>query len=487
MLEHASKRPNAPALIWRDRQVGYAELAAMTRSAAAGIAALSPGPIGVVAEKAPETVALVLGCLAAGRRFLLPAPTLPVPTLQDLHRRADCTHIVSAPQVRADSNGAGLADQLLDVHIGHEGDELPATTGEDVSFLLTTSGSTGVPKIVPLTVGAVDRFADWAGAELGLGPGRRVLNYAPLSFDLCLLEVWATLRHGGCVVLVDPDRATSGPALLDLLALHEVDVVQAVPMCFELMLTAAERVGHAGLRSVDQVVVTGDALQPARLTDLARLFPAARLSNVYGCTETNDSFRCVLDACMASATSLPIGEPLPGVRALLVHEDGSVLDGPGVGELLVSTPFQTPGYLDAPDRFVAHPEGTDELRYFRSGDLVRRTASGTLLLEGRTDFRVKIRGQQVYVQEVERVLLDHSAVLEAAAIAVPDQHTGHRLHVLVRTDGTTNSLVLRKHCADRLPPAAIPSTMRVTEDPLPRTSTGKVDRKHITENLELVG
>jgi acyl-coenzyme A synthetase/AMP-(fatty) acid ligase len=118
---------------------------------------------------------------------------------------------------------------------------------------------------------------------------------------------------------------------------------------------------------------------------------------------------------------------------------------------------------------------------------VRRTTSGRLLLEGRTDFRVKIRGQQVYVQEVERVLLDHANVLEAAAVAVPDQHTGHRLHVLVRTDGTTNSLVLRKHCADRLPPAAIPSTMRVTEDPLPRTSTGKVDRKHITENLELVG
>jgi acyl-coenzyme A synthetase/AMP-(fatty) acid ligase len=263
-------------------------------------------------------------------------------------------------------------------------------------------------------------------------------------------------------VLVDPDRATSGPALLDLLAHHEVNVVQAVPMCYELMVAAAEKVGHAGLRSVDQAVVTGDALHPARLTDLARLFPAARLSNVYGCTETNDSFRCVLDTEMASAPSLPIGEPLPGVRALLVREDGSVLDGPGVGELLVSTPFQTPGYLDAPDRFVAHPEGADELRYFRSGDLVRRTASGALLL-------------------------DHANVLEAAAVAVPDQHTGHRLHVLVRTDGKTNSLVLRKHCADRLPPAAIPSTMRVTEDALPRTSTGKVDRKHITENLELVG
>lgn len=485
VFEHARTHPAAPALVWRDRSVSYAELAEMARSAAAAITELPPGPLGVVAEKAPETVAVALGCMAAGRRFLLPAATLPLPMLAGLYRRAGCVHVLSAMGIRGDSNAAELADRHLDVHIGHM--DRDTDTPDPVSFMFTTSGSTGTPKIVPLTVEAVDRFAGWADAEFGLGAGRRVLNYAPLNFDLCLLEVWATLRFGGCAVMVDPDRATDGAALAGLLARHDVDVVQAVPMCFELLLAVAGRAGHAELGSVDQVVVTGDTLRPALVADLARLFPRARLTNVYGCTETNDSFRHEFDAGAATTPTLPIGDPLPGVRALLVREDGSVLNGPGTGELLVSTPFQTPGYLDAPDRYVAHPERADDLRYFRSGDLVRRKESGELVLEGRTDFRVKVRGQQVNVLEVEQVLLDHGAVLEVAAVAVPDEHAGHRLHVVVRTDGTTNSLVLRKHCADRLPPAAIPSTMRITPDPLPRTSTGKVDRKHITEHLELVG
>ena len=260
-------------------------------------------------------------------------------------------------------------------------------------------------------------------------------------------------------------------------------------MFYELLVAAATRAGRAGVGSVDQVVVTGDSLRPARVADLMWLFPGARCTNVYGCTETNDSFIGEFGAGAVLADAIPIGAPLPGVRALLVGEDGAVLDGPGVGELLVNTPFQTPGYLDSPDRYVGHPHGADELRYFRSGDLVRRTEDGALVLAGRADFRVKIRGQQVNLQEVEQVLLDHAGVLEAAAVAVPDADIGHRLHVVVRLDRTAevNSLVLRRHCAGRLPPAAIPSTMRITDEPLPRTSTGKVDRKHITETLELVG
>ncbi|WNV86213.1 AMP-binding protein [Umezawaea sp. Da 62-37] len=481
LLEHAGSRPSAPALLWRGTRVGYGELAAMTRSAAAAVAGLPPGPVGVVAEKTPETIALVLGCLAAGRRVLLPAPALPVPTLSGLYERAGCVAVVAVPG--GTSNAARLTTVVVDVHANPAHDAEPGRDGDPeadgTAFLLTTSGSTGAPKIVPLTSAAVDRFALWADGEFDLGPGRRVLNYAPLNFDLCLLEVWGTVRAGGCVVLADPDRATDGAALLDLLVGQDVHVVQAVPLFYELLAA----VPGARVDGVDRVVVTGDAFRPDRLPALRALFPNARIDNVYGCTETNDSF---IHELGSDLSEIPIGTPLPGVRALLVHEDGTVLHGPGVGELLVSTPFQTPGYLDSPNRFVPHPDGADDLRYFRSGDLVRRTAAGALVVEGRIDFRVKVRGQQVDTQQVEQVLLDHTGVLEAAAVAVPDQRAGNRLHVVVRTDGTVNSLVLRRHCAERLPPAAVPSTLRITEDPLPRTSTGKVDRKHITTTMELV-
>jgi acyl-coenzyme A synthetase/AMP-(fatty) acid ligase len=124
-------------------------------------------------------------------------------------------------------------------------------------------------------------------------------------------------------------------------------------------------------------------------------------------------------------------------------------------------------------------------RYFRSGDLVRRTPDGRIVLEGRDDFQVKVRGVAVNTADVERVLLDHPQVAEAAVVAVADAVAGKRLHAVVRRTGAErlNSLVLRQHLAGQLVTAAIPSTFRIDDEPLPKTSTGKVDRKTVAHAL----
>lgn len=458
---HAHEHPDAPALVWRDTVVSYGELANGMRAAAAGVAELPPGPVGVRAEKSAAAVAFVLGCRAAGRTVVLPSPALPDDTLTALFERAGCGAVVTA----------------ADIDAVEDGDAAPVA-GADIAFTLTTSGSTGVPKLVPLRAAAVERFTHWVHDRFDVGPGRRVLNYAPLNFDLCLFEIWATLRHGGCVMLVDAATAADGGRLAALVDTTLPHVVQAVPLFYQLV---ADAVDHP-LPSVEHAIVTGDALRPARVPALRAVFDHARFHNIYGCTETNDSFHHELVPGDEDRDALPLGEPLPGVRADLVA-DGAVLTGPGTGELVVRTPFQSPGYHAAAQQggFGEHPVHVDGERWFRTGDLVRRDAHGALFLEGRADFRVKVRGQQVYLQHVEAVLLASEDVVEAAAVAVPDEHVGKRLHVVVRRreDSRLNSLVLRKYLAERLPPSAIPSTVHIGADPLPRTPTGKVDRQRL--------
>jgi acyl-coenzyme A synthetase/AMP-(fatty) acid ligase len=355
----------------------------------------------------------------------------------------------------------------------------PASDGEPVCFMLTTSGSTGLPKIVPLTVGAVDRFTAWAHERFGLGTGRTVLNFAPLNFDLCLLDVWATLRYGGRVVLVDAPSAGRAGVLRRLLADTRPHVIQAVPLLFELLTSLEER---DPLPGTQHVISTGEAIRAACLAELPSLFPHARLYNLYGCTETNDSFLHEFPAPGAATGEIPLGEPLPGVRARLVDEHGEVVEGPGVGELVVHTPFQTPGYLardeaGAAAKFAAY----DGIPHFRSGDLVERRPDGTLVLLGRNDFQVKVRGQRVNTEEVERVLRAHPDVLQAAVVAVPDPFGGRRLHGLVRhrAGEAPSTLALRRHCAEHLLPAAVPASLRLTDEPLPATGTGKIDRARI--------
>ena len=120
------------------------------------------------------------------------------------------------------------------------------------------------------------------------------------------------------------------------------------------------------------------------------------------------------------------------------------------GELLVWTPFQTRGYLNAAlneGRFASHPDAGDgETTYYHTGDVVRRHEDGSLTLEGRADFYVKVRGVRVSTEVVEQAIQEHPDVVEVAVVAVPDELAGKRLHAVVRREAESklNSLVLRK-------------------------------------------
>ncbi|MER7484414.1 AMP-binding protein [Streptomyces sp. NPDC126497] len=482
----AAERPSAPALVWEGRTTSYGELHAMACRARTRVEAAAPHPgrpVGLRMRKSPEAVALVLGCLMAGRGFLLPSHELPDLPLEELYGQAGCTVVL------------GLADDpLVDVVVdpsaaapGGAGEPRPPAevAEDDTGFLLTTSGSTGLPKIVPLSQGAVARFTAWAADAFPLGPGSTVLNYAPLNFDLCLLDVWSTLAHGGTVVLADPERGTSARYLHGLVADHRVTLIQGVPLLFELLTRAAAEAGP--LTTPEHLVFAGEAMPARVLAGLPPVFPYARWFNNYGCTETNNSFLHEVDRSGPVAGPLPIGRPLPGVHWLITGDDGRALTGPGRGELLVSTPFQTTGYVNVPDsrKFAPHHDGVPGVVYYRSGDVVRRHEDGSLSVLGRTDHMVKVRGTQVSTQHVESILLEHPAVAEAAVVALPDPVAGHRLHATVRPvePGSVGVLALRRYCAERTVRAAVPSVFEMVSRPLPRTSTGKVDRTRIRDSL----
>ncbi|WP_394828627.1 AMP-binding protein [Pendulispora albinea] len=472
-IEHAIQRPDKPALTWHGRRTTYGQLYELARYVHRRIENLeipATAPIGVLAPKSPESIALILGCLLARRRFLLPSPDLGETTLRTLFSRGGCRHVLT-PELTT-FTGPALAE---------------TRASDAVSFMLTTSCLAGVPKIVPITGEAIDRFTSWAGARFAIGPQTRVLNYAPLHFHLCLLDIWTTLRFGGCAVLVDPVKATQPRHLVELLKSSEVHLVQAVPMLYQLLADATAGGGQR-FESVERVLFTGDAMPARCLDELGRLFPRARYYNVYGCTETNASFLYELAPEAPRHVSVPLGEPLPGVDYLLVDEDARIVTGAGVGEIYVSTPFQARNYLggDEAEKFAPHPIDGGPARFFRSGDIIRRDRDGTLTRESRNDFVVKVRGTRVDTQVVEAALGEHGQVAEAVVIALPDAMAGHLLHAIVRRkpQSTLNGVELRQYCADRLPGSAMPSTIQLVDEPLPRSTTGQIDRRRIASETQ---
>ncbi|MDI5964587.1 AMP-binding protein [Streptomyces sp. SL13] len=469
----ARQRPEAPALLCsgaQDQAVSYAELVEECERVGAELDARYPDagrPLALQAAKSAVALATVLACMRAGRPLLLASTELGRDLLADLVARSGCQAVL------------GVADDALTHRPVAQPDESLPPVPEGTSLLLTTSGSTGTPKLVPLSGDAVDAFTAWAGTAFSLGAGTRVLNFAPLNFDLCLLDIWATLRHGGCVVPVEQDRSVDPKYLIDLLETARPEIVQAVPMFFRLLTEAGV---PQDFPSVRDVLLTGDHVHRSVRSGLSRLFPRARFHNVYGCTETNDSMLHTFTAEEAAALDvLPLGGPLPGVQ-VEVLVDGEVLSGAGTGELLVRTPFQTTGYLGdaAKDRFPVR----DGRAWYRTGDVVTRSADGGLALVGRTDSQVKVRGVRINLEEVERVLNSHENVAEAAVVAVPDPAAGRLLHAFVRRhDETVTGLQLRSYCAAKVNRAAIPAAFHLVTDALPIGPTGKVSRRLLLERL----
>jgi amino acid adenylation domain-containing protein len=492
--DQAERQPDAAALIWDGQPISYAELKGLADAAYEEIeSARLPDdrPVGIRAKKSPEAIALVLACLRAGKSFLLPSIELAPETLAQLFAQAGVSQVLSPHGPRSESAASlrALVDETRAAPEAPDSQWPPVGGADDVTFMLTTSGSTGLPKIVPLTASGVDAFTDWAAEQFDIRPGTVVANYAPLNFDLCLLDIWTTLKHGGCVALVDQDRATQGAYLAELVSENQVNVLQAVPMLYRLLLDVHREDGRT-FPSVRHVITTGDKIPPSTLAELPNLFPNARFYNVYGCTETNDSliheFQGLAEGNVP--TNVPVGQPIPGVIVRVQSEDGTALEGTGTGEFMVWTPFQTRGYLRSSlnaEKFVDVADDAGRT-YYKSGDIVRRHEDGTLTLEGRADFYVKVRGVRVSTQVVEQAIQEHPAVVEVAVIAVPDELAGARLHATVRreSDVKLNSLMLRQHCATRLARTEMPSTILIVTEPLPKTSTGKVDRKAVAAELE---
>lgn len=466
LVNQARSRPQGAAVVDRSGVTDFGTLLAESERWMERLGrtpGLQPGhPVALLAERNAATVATLLGCLRGGYPPVILSAALPVETRDTIMADANAAILVEGERITP-RRSAG-------------------TPLEGTSLILATSGSTGAPKGVRLSGPALDRFVEWARGEFGVGPEHTALSLAPLSFDISLLDVWTTLASGGTVVLPSTVESLRGTTVVDLIRRHGIRMVQAVPLFFAQMAAAP-----GDCPNVDHVVLTGDATDAPTLESVRRLFPNARVANVYGATETNDTFLHVVTAW--DETPLPLGKPLQGVQALVLGEAGLPLSGAGRGELWVHSPFAGSGYTD-PQRDVGRwgPDprsGSGPSTWFRTGDLVDRDQNSVFRLAGRTDRQTKVRGVAVNLDQVESVLASHHEVLEVAASTEVGDEPGQQIVAVLRLGPAQPSLrTLRQHCALHLPAAAVPGRITVVSSPLARTTTGKLDRTLIFDSVD---
>ncbi|MDW4897352.1 amino acid adenylation domain-containing protein [Streptomyces californicus] len=494
----ARRHPERTAVSCGDETLTYAELSSRAQSLARLLAARGIGPGSIVALALPRSPDLVAGLLAvslAGAAYLPMDPDYPADRLaymlEDARPAALITDAATAGTLPAHELPLITVDEARGFPDGPLGqaDRTRPLTPQDPAYVIYTSGSTGRPKGVVVTQHNVTRLLTATEHWFSFGPEDVWTLFHSYAFDFSVWELWGALLYGGRVVVVPYTTSRDPHAFLRLLADERVTVLNQTPSAF-YQLAAADREAPGHELALRYVVFGGEALELGRLADWYTRHHenAPTLVNMYGITETtvHVSYLALDRATAASAVSSTIGVNIPDLR-VYVLDDRLQPVPPGVtGEMYVAGEGVALGYLGRPDltagRFVADPFahlfGESGSRMYRSGDLARRRADGTLEYFGRGDQQVKIRGFRIELGEVEAVLADHPEVSDVAVVVREDMPGDKRLvgYVVPAPDTEPAPAALREHAAAALPVHMVPSAVVVLER-LPLTGNGKLDRK----------
>jgi len=441
-------------------------------------------PVGLALRAGPDAAVALLAILKAGGAYVPLDPAHPPARLAALLADCGAPVVVTAPGDR--DRFAGFAGALLatsDEDFAGEADAPPAreVPRGGLAYVVYTSGSTGVPKGVQVQHDTLANLTDAFIDLHGFGPGQRILMVPPLSFDASVGDVFPAWCSGAAVAVHPEPAAVGGPELLRLCAEHGLTAVDAPAALWKRWVADLEGVtAPAGPLRV--VMIGGEAVPPRAVARWAEA-TGVPLVNHYGPTETTvcATAHRTVDATEVDprCATLPIGRPLPGVRAYVLDADLRPAPVGVPGQLHVGGDAPARGYRGDPARtasaYLPDPEVPGG-RMYRTGDLARLLPDGALEFLGRVDDQVKLRGHRIEPGEVRAALLEHPGVAEAAVAVRADT-----LVAYVVPRGQAPALdELRAFCAGRLPAAMLPGA-RVVLAELPLTAHGKVDTARLPD------
>jgi amino acid adenylation domain-containing protein len=485
--EQVRLRPAAVAVRHNGRNLIYRDMWAKAGVLAADLIGRDLAPGSVVALSAARSAGLTvgfLGILMSGSACLPLDPAWPHSRLEFMLDDADVPAVVGDAPALASLHLAGRAA----VELGGAG---PIPSGpcappyrarpDDLCYLIYTSGSTGQPKGVMQEHRHVASITRWQCADSLAGPGDVTAQFAPISFDVSVQEIFPTLAVGGTLVCLNEADRADPSRLWDVL---REERIARLYLPFAALETLALFSGAASPPAhLREVITAGEQLKCSDpIREMFSWLPHCRLTNHYGPTETHVVTRHHLGGDPASWPMLPpIGSPVRGARLAVLDEAGRPVPDGEQGQLWVGGPPVARGYWRRPELTAERFAVRDGARWYLTGDLVR-VAGTELEFLGRIDDQVKVRGIRIEPAEVEIALMTHPAVRAAAVVAVGPSASSKVLVAFVEAANEAPLAGLREYLGARLPDSMVPTRFERLSR-IPRTPSGKADRRALQASI----
>ncbi len=498
--EQVRTSPDATAVVYEESSLTYAELNRRANRLAHYLRGLGVKPdtrVAICVERGLETVVVLLAVLKAGGAYVPLDPAYPVDRLRFMLK--DCTPVALVTQGHLQGLFTGLPDAVALVDVSsdatawsHQPDGNPdcasvGLTPKNLAYVIYTSGSTGTPKGVMVEHRNVTRLFAATDAWFHFSESDVWTLFHSYAFDFSVWEIWGALLYGGRLVVVPKSIVHSPEDFYELVCRAGVTVLNQTPSAFRQLIAAQE--ASKRVHQLRYVIFGGEALDVSTLKPWYARNEARHtdLINMYGITETtvHVTYRPLQSADSEGHTGSPIGCRILDLRIYILDEHREPLPVGVAGEMYVGGAGVARGYLNRPEltaeRFLADPFAAETgARMYKTGDLARWHADGTIEFLGRNDFQVKIRGFRIELGEIEAGLAEHPGVREAAVIARADVPGEKRL-VAYYTAADANkpsggAAEFRAFLTRKLPDYMVPAAY-VQMERMPLTANGKLDRK----------
>jgi amino acid adenylation domain-containing protein len=419
---HASQSPANVAVRSNGVEVAYGELNRQADAVAAALSAQGAQRgdiVGLCATASIGRIAAMIGILKSGCAWVPMDPKGPAPRLQEIVRQAgvkivmtggDTTRLPVGPRYLEIASAIEVSGQAPDIQV----------RGDDLCYLMFTSGSTGVPNGVMVTHGNIAGLFDGLQAELEFSAADRWSGLHAFTFGYSVWETWGALSTGAALEII-PDGLRRNPlGWMPLVVDAEVSILSITPSGFRQLL-AADCLPEA-LPFLRLVVFSGEAVNADDLEVWQERYGTSgpRLINTYALTETAGRIAWLEYLPDATIPAGSIGRPVKDTEILLLDEAKQPVSPGETGELYVHGPMLASGYLGntelSNERFPWLAGGGSHRRFYRTGDRARESTDGQLIFVGRTDDQVKLRGHRIELGEIERTIRLHPEVRDAAVV-----------------------------------------------------------------------
>ena len=444
--------------------------------------------VGICVDRSLDTIVGILGILKAGAAYLPIDPNYPQERIDRILSDAGISLLLT--QAKLKEQLASVETICLDEDWQIISQESISNLQSDVTlsnlaYCIYTSGSTGIPKGVMIQHDSLVNFVCAAVEQYQITDRDRVLQFASISFDVAVEEIYPSLITGGTVILATEEMFASAEAFIAQCQSLELTVLDLPTAYWQQIVNEIANSNLKLPECVRLVIIGGEqatAKAVAQWQSQGGEFP--QLINAYGPTEaTVETTLYRLPNKEQLPTRLPIGSALPNVEVYVLDRELQPVPEGIIGELYIGGAGLARGYLNRPsltaEKFIPHPFSSESgSRLYRTGDLVRYVEERTFEFLGRVDQQVKVRGYRLELGEVETALNQHSAVDESVVVLQEDDFGNKNLtgYVTLSPNTSVTNAQLRQFLQTKLPHYAVPKAVMVLAE-LPLTTSGKIDRR----------